>query len=69
MSTHNICFCGEIRKLSTEYPPLSRPMGHKIDSLSFAKLDKKLKGTGDTLVNFPFLYSRNNLGDFFCFVH
>ena len=26
MSTHNICFCGEIRKIFTGYPPLSRPM-------------------------------------------
>ena len=28
MSNHNICFCGEIRKIFTGYPPLSRPM-HK----------------------------------------
>ena len=27
MSTHNICFRGEIRKIFTGYPPLSRPMG------------------------------------------
>ena len=26
MSTHNICFRGEIRKIYTGYPPLSRPM-------------------------------------------
>ena len=26
MSTHNICFRGEIRKIVTGYPPLSRPM-------------------------------------------
>ena len=26
LSTHNICFCGEIRKIFTRYPPLSRPM-------------------------------------------
>ena len=26
MSTHNICFPGEIRKIFTGYPPLSRPM-------------------------------------------
>ena len=26
MSTHNICFRGEIRKIFTGYPPLSRPM-------------------------------------------
>ena len=26
MSTHNICFCGEIRKIFTEYSPLSRPI-------------------------------------------
>ena len=26
MSTHNICFCGEIGKIFTGYPPLSRPM-------------------------------------------
>ena len=28
MSTHNICFHGEIRKIFTGYPPLSRPMHH-----------------------------------------
>ena len=27
MNTHNICFHGEIRKIFTGYPPLSRPMG------------------------------------------
>ena len=26
MSTHNICFRREIRKIFTGYPPLSRPM-------------------------------------------
>ena len=26
MSTHNICFRGEIRKIFTGYPPLTRPM-------------------------------------------
>ena len=26
MSTHNICFRGDIRKIFTRYPPLSRPM-------------------------------------------
>ena len=26
MSAHNICFRGEIRKIFTGYPPLSRPM-------------------------------------------
>ena len=26
MSTHNICFHGEIRKIFTWYPPISRPM-------------------------------------------
>ena len=26
MSTHNICFCGIIRKLFCRYPNLSRPM-------------------------------------------
>ena len=26
MSTHNIGFCGEIRKILTRYPLLSRPM-------------------------------------------
>ena len=26
MSTHNICFRGEIRKIVTGYSPLSRPM-------------------------------------------
>ena len=27
MSTHNVCFRGEIRKIFTGYPSLSRPMG------------------------------------------
>ena len=26
MSTHNLCFREEIRKIFTGYPPLSRPM-------------------------------------------
>ena len=26
MSTHNICFHGEIRKIFTGYPPISIPM-------------------------------------------
>ena len=26
MNTHNICFSGEIRKIFTGYPRLSRPM-------------------------------------------
>ena len=26
MSTHNICFRAEIRKIFTRYPPLSRPI-------------------------------------------
>ena len=26
MSTHNMCFPGEIRKIFSGYPPLSRPM-------------------------------------------
>ena len=30
MSTHNICFRGEIRKIVTGYPPLSRPMKRMI---------------------------------------
>ena len=31
MSTHNICFRGEIGKIFTGYPPLSRPM-HLLDT-------------------------------------
>ena len=30
MSTHNICFCGEIRKILCGYPLLSVAMCHKI---------------------------------------
>ena len=30
MSTNNICFCGEIRKIFTGYPPLSRPMSKEM---------------------------------------
>ena len=34
MSTHNICFRGEIRKIFTRYPSLSRPMvDHEISSV------------------------------------
>ena len=33
MSTHNICFRGEIRKIFTGYPPLSRPMGTDLRGL------------------------------------
>ena len=36
MSTHNICFRGEIRKIFTRYPPLSRPMDRH--TLSFQSL-------------------------------
>ena len=39
MSTHNICFHGEIRKLFTRYPLLSRPM-FIIHSLFEEKLEK-----------------------------
>ena len=28
MSTHNICFHGEIRKIFTGYPPLTKPMNY-----------------------------------------
>ena len=35
MSTHNICFRGEIRKILTRYPLLSRPMGIDIMCLNF----------------------------------
>ena len=28
MSTHNMCFCGEIRKIISRYPPLSRHMDY-----------------------------------------
>ena len=35
MSTHNICFCGEIRKIITGYPILSRPMMTPLVNLLF----------------------------------
>ena len=38
MSTHNICFRGEIRKILTRYPLLSRPMN--LSSVEFS--DSKL---------------------------
>ena len=34
MSTHNICFRGEIRKIFTGYPPLSRPMTDQMNAAS-----------------------------------
>ena len=37
MSTHNICFHGEIRKIFTRYPPLSRPM-HMSEIFNFRLL-------------------------------
>ena len=54
MSTHNICFHGEIRKIFTGYPPpLSRPMcmcGNKVeyDMWFFVSTyqPKEQKGTG-----------------------
>ena len=39
MSTHNICFRGEIRKIFTGYPPLFRPM-------MFSTPDYGLLGSG-----------------------
>ena len=35
MSTHNICFHGEIRKIFTGYPPLSRPVFHLLAHFHF----------------------------------
>ena len=40
MSTHNICLCGEIRKIFSGYPPLSGPMNlvvnmKELQSISF----------------------------------
>ena len=32
MSTHNICFCGEIRKIICGYPLLSVAMGNKTNA-------------------------------------
>ena len=36
MSTHNICFCGKIRKVFTWYPFLSRPMSKYWDRQTWA---------------------------------
>ena len=38
MSNNNICFRGEIRKIFTEYPPLSRPMTSKQILIKFAQI-------------------------------
>ena len=38
MSTHNICFRGEIRKIFTGYPPLSRPM-YGVCFITFSSFD------------------------------
>ena len=37
MSTHSICFSGEIRKIFTLYPLLSRPMHTFLNSLIVLK--------------------------------
>ena len=51
MSTHNICFCREIRKLFTWYPLLSRPMFFSVLSYLYVaggteSPDKKLDHSG-----------------------
>ena len=42
MSTHNICFHGEIIKIFIGYPPLSRPM----DRFLISRCKHVLGGTG-----------------------
>ena len=41
ISTHNICFCGEIRKIFIGYPPLSRPMGALLQYILFLFFQRK----------------------------
>ena len=55
MSTHNICFRGEIRKIITGYPPLSGPMNNNkkngFDSVSLEQINgfvQKLHKSYDT---------------------
>ena len=50
MSTHNVCFCGEIRKIFPRYPPLSRPM-------STAMMNKQ-ENTNIFFLAFFFLHSK-----------
>ena len=45
MSTHNICFHGQIRKILTWYPLLSRPMSKKFVSMWHVNLENKVKAT------------------------
>ena len=47
MSTHNICFRGEIRKIFTGYPLLSRPMDILITSLARVLTLGELTGAGE----------------------
>ena len=52
MSTHNICFHGEIRKIFTGYPLLSRPMYMELGIWLYWGLfvaEKGKKGTEELL--------------------
>ena len=42
MSTHNMCFRGEIRKVFTGYPLVSRPM-QSLHAVSFCMLFGRLR--------------------------
>ena len=51
MSTYNIGFCGEIRKIFTGYPPLSRPMYvESVPMQCHAKLYKCHMPAGEALL-------------------
>ena len=45
MSTHNICFCGEIRKIFSWHPLLSRPMHVQITSIHLPGMAKSRADT------------------------
>ena len=45
MSTHNICFCGEIRKIFTCYPLLSIPMNSVVNRFIYIGEDQVLFST------------------------
>ena len=58
MSTHNICFCAEIRKIFTGYPPLSRSVAyHRKSYVISHKVLSKI--VADDSLNFYIFWGEN----------
>ena len=65
MSTHNICFSGEIRKIFTWYPLLSRPMLYFIEQTScrfssILTLKVLSKFAADNILKLIFFFQKKN---------